>query len=68
MLKIVKQDKIARDWAKRVKTIRVAVRLKHANAADDELNEVLSEEQQKFTDSVHRGVLPPPIDSKVLHG
>lgn len=64
----MKKTEIEQAWANRVKVIRTAIRLKHALAADNELNEVIDVELKKFTKAVQRGVLPAPIDTKVLRG
>jgi hypothetical protein len=45
-----------------VKMARAAVRLKHALAADEELNEILPELEKAFDAQVQARVLPDAID------
>jgi hypothetical protein len=47
-----------------LKVIRVAVRLRHSIAADEELNELLPKAEAKFNAAVMRGQLPEPLDIK----
>ena len=55
--------------AKMLKAIRAAVRLKHALAADEELNRVLPEAEAAFDKAVKRGELPDaPTLMEVLRG
>jgi hypothetical protein len=64
----VKREKIEQAWANRQKVIRAAIRLRHSIAADNEINETIDVERRKFEAAVQRGVLPAPLDPKVLSG
>ncbi len=60
---------IAQEWANRLKVIRTAIRLKHAIAADNELNAVIDVERKKFYAQAMKGQLPAPLDvKKVVKG
>ncbi len=57
MSKVRHLDKIEVARNARIKTIRTAVRLKHALEADAELNDLLAAEIEKFDDNVSKGKL-----------
>ena len=59
---MIQRDKVDQARANMLKTIRTAVRLKHALAADDELNDVLPAAEIEFNRSVQLGELPDPLD------
>lgn len=60
---------IAQEWANRLKTIRTAIRLRHAIAADNELNQVIDVERKKFYAQAMKGQLAAPLDvKKVVKG
>lgn len=44
-----------------LKTLRTAVRLSHALAADAELNKLLPAAEKEFDRAVQRGELPDPV-------
>jgi hypothetical protein len=64
----VHRDKVEQARANTLKVIRMAVRLKHSIAADEELNEVLPRAEAKFNAAVNRGELPAPLDVKKALG
>jgi hypothetical protein len=49
-----------------VKATRTAIRLKHALAADRELNDVLPDVESAFDAAIQRGELPDKIDVEAL--
>jgi hypothetical protein len=49
-------------WANRLKSLRVAVRLKYSLMADEELNRLIDEEKRKFFKNVQLGVMPAPVN------
>lgn len=51
-----------------LKIVRTAIRLKHALAADAELNEVLPKAEEEFNRRVHDNELPSPPDIKKVLG
>lgn len=57
MSKIRRLDKVEVSRNARIKTIRTAVRLKHALNADAELNDLLPNELDRFDDNVSKGKL-----------
>jgi hypothetical protein len=60
----VHRDKVDQARSNMLKVIRVAVRLRHSIAADEELNELLPKAEAKFNAAVMRGQLPEPLDIK----
>ena len=64
----VHKDKVDQARANALKVVRLAVRLKHSIAADEELNEVLPRVEAKFNAAVMRGELPEPLDIKKALG
>lgn len=58
----VQRSEIEQAQFELVKTLRTAIRLKHAIAADRELNEVLPAAEKAFTKSIQRGQLPGAVD------
>jgi hypothetical protein len=51
-----------------LKVIRTAIRLKHALAADNELNVVIDAERKKFYKAVQQGQLPAALDPAKVTG
>jgi hypothetical protein len=58
MAAIVKRTKIEMRRSEKIKRIRNRIRLEHSIAADYELNDVLSDEIEKFDREVSAGRLP----------
>lgn len=57
----MKKDKVGQARANAIKVVRTAIRLKHALAADEELNQVLPVVVAEFNKSVQQGELPDPL-------
>jgi hypothetical protein len=55
------KDKVEQARADMLKTIRTAVRLRHALVADNELNYVLPAAERVFNARVQLGELPDPL-------
>lgn len=59
---MAKKTQIEQAIADRKKVIRTAVRLKHALAADHELNDVVDDNIKALTKALQKGKLPAPPD------
>lgn len=53
--------KIELAWQERAKTLRAAIRLKHSIAADNEINQRLTAERDRFYKAVQHGRLLSPL-------
>ena len=56
-----KKDRITQAWVVRAKVLRTSIRLKHAIAADIEINERVSAEYKAFWQAVHMGEILEPL-------
>ena len=64
----IHKDKVDQARANALKTVRAAIRLRHAINADEEINEVLPLVEAKFNAAVMRGQIPDPLDIKKTLG
>lgn len=63
---MARRGKIEQELANRVKIARALTRLKHAIAADNELNEKLDDAKKRFFKKVQQGKLPAAVNIEAL--
>ena len=58
---MIQRTEIEQARANLLKVARSAIRLKYSIMADEALNRTLPDLEKEFTDAIHRGELPDPV-------